>query len=474
MCGRAKIYQVIITMGDHLEEAKERSKKRKQLLAQFYGTNNLTKALKTYDEVKTTAKKEKNSSHEGTMVSSSCVSPVQLSKAKSLDVSQMLEGLKDDYETEEVYTDSSAFLKGTQSANPHNDYCQHFVDTGERPQNFIRDVGLANRFEEYPKLRELIRLKDELIEKTNTPPMYLQADLEYFELRNLKCKFDVILVEPPLEEYQRTQGAVFDKYWDWDEIEALDIPSVAAQRSFLWIWCGNAEGLERGRLCLKRWGFRRCEDICWIKTNLKNPGHNKNLEPNAIFQRTKEHCLMGIKGTVKRSTDGDFIHANVDIDLIIEEGPDYGSKDKPVEIFHIIEHFCLGKRRLHLFGRESTIRPGWLTVGPSLPSSNFDAETYRGYYEAQADAYLTGCSEEIERLRPKSPTPKNKQTPQQSERGGRGGRGRGGPGGSGAPNVRGGMRAGGMPQGGVQGRGAPRFRGRGGGFKMRGMREDMR
>ena len=31
--------------------------------------------------------------------------------------------------------------------------------------------GLANRFEEYPKLRELIRLKDELIEKTNTPPM---------------------------------------------------------------------------------------------------------------------------------------------------------------------------------------------------------------------------------------------------------------------------------------------------------------
>lgn len=39
---------------------------------------------------------------------------------------------------------------------------------------------------------------------------------------------------------------------------------------------------------------------------------------------------MGIKGTVKRSTDGDFIHANVDIDLIIEEEPEYGTKDKPV------------------------------------------------------------------------------------------------------------------------------------------------
>lgn len=60
---------------------------------------------------------------------------------------------------EDTYKDSSTFLKGTQSSNPHNDYCQHFVDTGQRPQNFIRDVGLTDRFEEYPKLRELIRLK---------------------------------------------------------------------------------------------------------------------------------------------------------------------------------------------------------------------------------------------------------------------------------------------------------------------------
>lgn len=57
---------------------------------------------------------------------------------------------------------------------------------------------------------------------------------------------------------------------------------------------------------------------------------------------------MGIKGTVRRSTDGDFIHANVDIDLIISEETEYGSLEKPVEIFHIIEHFCLGRRRYDL------------------------------------------------------------------------------------------------------------------------------
>ena len=67
----------------------------------------------------------------------------------------------------------------------------------------------------------------------------------------------------------------------------------------------------------------RCEDICWIRTNNKNSGTGI-LDPKAVLARSKEHCLMGIKGTVRRSTDGDFIHANVDIDLIIDEEPVVG------------------------------------------------------------------------------------------------------------------------------------------------------
>lgn len=325
-----------------------------------------------------------------------------------------------------VYRDSSTFLKvsqntfdlsfgnvngfnlvcfqGTQSSNPHNDYCQHFVDTGQRPQNFIRDVGLADRFEEYPKLRELIRLKDELISETASPPMYLRADLKSFDLKTLGTKFDVILIEPPLEEYARGGAAVAAgaprNFWSWDEILALDIGEVAAHRSFVFLWCGSSEGLDMGRNCLRKWGFRRCEDICWIRTNIDSPGHSKILEPKAVFQRTKEHCLMGIKGTVRRSTDGDFIHANVDIDLIISEEAEFGSLEKPIEIFHIIEHFCLGRRRLHIFGRDSTIRPGWVTIGPELTNSNFNSELYASSFEENP---TTGCTERIEALRPKSP-----------------------------------------------------------------------
>lgn len=33
---------------------------------------------------------------------------------------------------------------------------------------------------------------------------------------------------------------------------------------------------------------------------------------------------MGIRGTVRRSTDGHIIHANIDTDVIIAEEPPYG------------------------------------------------------------------------------------------------------------------------------------------------------
>jgi mRNA m6A methyltransferase non-catalytic subunit len=197
----------------------------------------------------------------------------------------------------------------------------------------------------------------------------------------------------------------------------LEIESIASHRSFVFLWCGSSEGLDMGRNCLKKWGFRRCEDICWIRTNQNSPGHSKILESKAVFQRTKEHCLMGIKGTVRRSTDGDFIHANVDIDLIISEENEFGNVEKPQEIFHIIEHFCLGRRRLHLFGRDSTIRSGWLTLGPELTNSNYNLNQYTSYFEANQ---TTGCTERISMLRPKSPPATNPTR-------GRGGfRGRGG------------------------------------------------
>ncbi|KAL3314069.1 N6-adenosine-methyltransferase subunit mettl14, partial [Cichlidogyrus casuarinus] len=303
----------------------------------------------------------------------------------------------------ETYS-SQTFLKGTQSSNPHNDYAQHFVDTGEFPQNFIRDTDIQMRFEEYPKLKELIRLKDNLVETSSSPPMYLKSDLRNLNLvTTLQTQFDAILIEPPLEPYLAADSNTVYQAWTWDQIEALEIEKISAPRSFLWIWAGSALGLDRARQCLRKWGYRRCEDICWIKTNRTRPGH-RQLEQDAVLQRSKEHCLMGIKGTVRRSVDSNFIHANIDIDLIIEEQKSPGCRDKPNEIFRIIEHFCLSKRRLHLFGRDSTVRHGWLTIGPEVSVSNFNCALYREQFAGEKDTCVHS-TEEIERLRPKSPPP---------------------------------------------------------------------
>ena len=62
--------------------------------------------------------------------------------------------------------------------------------------------------------------------------------------------------------------------------------------------------------------------------------------------------------------------------------------------------------RLHLFGRESTIRPGWLTVGPGLTSSNFDPDLYNGYFSG-GNTTTGQCSTE----RSPSHTGRSSQTP---------------------------------------------------------------
>ena len=97
--------------------------------------------------------------------------------------------------------------------------------------------------------------------------MYLRCDIlaNNFTLASLDCEFDVILVEPPLEEYKRTNGIHFDRYVNWEEVNEssewrldqrfrffakvmkLDVESVAAQRSFVFLWCGSSDGLDQGR-----------------------------------------------------------------------------------------------------------------------------------------------------------------------------------------------------------------------------------
>ncbi|KAL5723435.1 mRNA (2'-O-methyladenosine-N(6)-)-methyltransferase [Ranunculus cassubicifolius] len=317
------------------------------------------------------------------------------------------------------------------SRGEQNDYSQNFVDTGMRPQNYIRELELTNTVEDYPKLRELIQRKDEIVANSSSPPMYYKADLREFNLNPefFGTKFDVILVDPPWEEYVHRAPGVADhmEYWTFEEISNLKIEAIADTPSFIFLWVGDGVGLEQGRQCLRKWGFRRCEDICWVKTNKSNATSGLRHDSHTLFQHSKEHCLMGIKGTVRRSTDGHIIHANIDTDIVIAEESPYGSTKKPEDLYRIIEHFSLGRRRIELFGEDHNIRSGWLTVGKELSSSNFNPEAYiRDFWDKEGKVWQGGggrnpppgaphlvvTTPEIESLRPKSPPAKNQQ-PQQ-------------------------------------------------------------
>jgi hypothetical protein len=48
--------------------------------------------------------------------------------------------------TKEVWVNSVKADGGAYKGCPKNDYCLHFVETGERPQNFIRDYEEEKRF----------------------------------------------------------------------------------------------------------------------------------------------------------------------------------------------------------------------------------------------------------------------------------------------------------------------------------------
>ncbi|THH01148.1 hypothetical protein EW145_g6966 [Phellinidium pouzarii] len=291
-----------------------------------------------------------------------------------------------------------------------NDYSQRYVDGGEWPQNWVIGAEMERRFEEYPKQQRLLSLKKASVAEYALPPTYLSMSTAQSAFQGLK--FDSILIDPP-----------FSSSFTWEQLETLPIQALAADPSyvFLWVGSGAGEGLERGREILGKWGYRRCEDIVWVKTNNEsNKGPGTDPPTTSLLTRTKQHCLMGIRGTVRRSTDSWFVHCNIDTDVIIWEGDPSDPTRKPPEMYQLIENFCLGTRRLEIFGRYHSLRRGWVTVTSDELSltpeetremdnaTPFDKEKWDAQIKelAMGGKYVVPNTSEIESLRPKSPPPR--------------------------------------------------------------------
>ena len=304
---------------------------------------------------------------------------------------------------------------------PRNDLSLNFVHTGERPQNFIADgrVDTQTRLARFPTRKELCLLKRDHTKAHAFPSMTLRCDVSDSSTLRPETvgnvKFDVIYVSPPWHE----EG------WSPSKVALLQISKIAEQNgSFCFLWCGdgNDELLECGRECLQKWGFRRVEEIVWLKTNHKHDGlgntdemdveeckiddqEQPDKKPNVcpVLLPTKEHCLVGICGNVRRDRDGHIMHANIDVDVIVAPEPmDKNDTSKPHEMYEVIENFCQGRRRVELFGSDQNLRPGWLTLGDDLSSSNFDADVFAGYFSGP-QGHVLPRHPRIEALRPKTP-----------------------------------------------------------------------
>eukprot|EP01056_Protomagalhaensia_sp_Gyna25_P000874 Protomagalhaensia_sp_Gyna_25__873@NODE_1421_length_1851_cov_123_456402_g1146_i0_p1_GENE_NODE_1421_length_1851_cov_123_456402_g1146_i0NODE_1421_length_1851_cov_123_456402_g1146_i0_p1_ORF_typecomplete_len438_score69_02MTA70/PF05063_14/2_4e44EF_assoc_1/PF08355_12/1_6EF_assoc_1/PF08355_12/3_4e02_NODE_1421_length_1851_cov_123_456402_g1146_i0401314 len=310
-----------------------------------------------------------------------------------------------------------------------NDHNQVWIDRAEPPHNFIREATMSARFTQYPRWARLIQEKVEIRNARVHPPQFLRCNLKRFDLASLGTQFDVILVDPPWEEYRRrTPGAPRlpeDRTWSMQDLKDLRVDLLADNQCFLCLWAG-ATHLDDARTLMSHWGFRRCEDITWLKTregtaaeedspplggslnaDSESPEEGEQAarlrrvqewmqapqravlgphDDEAILHRMKEHCLVGLRGLIRRSLDGHFVHANIDTDIVIDpvkvdSDPDgLLSTEKPVEVYEIIERFCLGRRKIELFGTDRNIRPGWLTLGLDLTATAFQPKEYLSWF----------------------------------------------------------------------------------------------
>lgn len=266
----------------------------------------------------------------------------------------------------------------------------------------------------FPSLKRLITLKDSAVadSRAHQGRVFTWNGLTESLTAVLRgTKFETILIDPPWYEYYARVGGFFGpSVWTFEDILGLNIGAIAAEQSFCFIWAGNRH-VEQATACLVHWGFRKVETICWLKTNIKDSPDYLPYGSQTFFTNCKEYLLMGIRGTVNRSTDTHLIHSNIDSDVVVAPAPEFGSREKPAQIYALIERFCNSQRRIELFAQR--MRPGWVTHMEKLEPGckRFDPQEYDAF-----PVWVPSC-DEIERLRPKSPkmtpnfSPKTPSTP---------------------------------------------------------------
>ncbi|GMJ06289.1 EMBRYO DEFECTIVE 1706, mRNAadenosine methylase [Hibiscus trionum] len=194
---------------------------------------------------------------------------------------------------------------------------------------------------------------------------WINCDIRNFRM-DILGQFGVIMADPPWDIHMELPyGTMAD-----DEMRNLNVPALQTDGMiFLWV---TGRAMELGRECLEQWGYKRCEEIIWVKTNqlqriirTGRTGHWLN--------HSKEHCLVGIKGNPE-------INKNIDTDVVVAEVRE--TSRKPDEMYPMLERISPRTRKLELFARMHNTHAGWISLGNQLNGVRLVDEGLRARYKA--------------------------------------------------------------------------------------------
>nr|GMC99910.1 N6-adenosine-methyltransferase MT-A70-like [Ipomoea batatas] len=196
-------------------------------------------------------------------------------------------------------------------------------------------------------------------------PQWINCDIRSFRM-DILGQFGIIMADPPWDIHMELPyGTMAD-----DEMRTLNVPALQTDGMiFLWV---TGRAMELGRECLELWGYKRVEEIIWVKTNqlqriirTGRTGHWLN--------HSKEHCLVGIKGNPE-------VNRNIDTDVIVAEVRE--TSRKPDEMYAMLERVSPRTRKLELFARMHNVHAGWISLGNQLQGVRLVDEGLRARFKA--------------------------------------------------------------------------------------------
>lgn len=295
--------------------------------------------------------------------------------------------------------------KNTKNSCYKNDYSNNYIHSGKLPYKYIRNS--KQQVEGYPKLQKLFKLKEEQISKYATRPYGARIDTENLTstlnswVYDYDLQFDVIMI-----------GALTENQLIYPLLTKLPIDKLCSRPGFLFIWASTQKISELSTLMndpntwTKR--FRRSEELVFIPIDKNSVYYPKdsNIPEEQLLEEVQWHCWMCITGTVRRSSDKDLIHCNINTDLSLENA-NTGNSVVPSQIYKVVENFSSSTRRLHIIPTSTglkkhvNVRPGWVIASPDIILDNFEPERYKRDIETIGSK--VPYNEEIEQLRPKTP-----------------------------------------------------------------------